>query len=189
MKPSPKAVTFISTDQHHGARNAISPQTKPANRSVVGHEWPAALLLPHQLRAGAASAVAAWLRNPSKKWAQFQSSKLAEGILNISTSGSCSDFAVDVRGLFCWYLKYLKCQQWICHIYWALLPLTLQLQGYPGFISRCSFALLQRFLGRARETFFRSSEHLLPLSCKNLSTSLTRGMEISLEAVACTCVL
>lgn len=124
-----------------------------------------------------------------KNGCSFNLPTLHKEFLNILTSGSCSDFVVDVRGLFCCYLKHLKCLQLICHIHRALLPLIVRLQGYQGFISRCSFALLQCFLGRVRETFFRSSKHLLPLSCKNLSTSLTRGMEISLEAVACTCVL
>lgn len=42
MKPSPGPVTFICTDQHHRARNAISSQTLSANHRTVGHEWPSA---------------------------------------------------------------------------------------------------------------------------------------------------
>lgn len=42
MKPSPRPVTFICTDQHHRARNAINSQTLSANHGTVGHEWPSA---------------------------------------------------------------------------------------------------------------------------------------------------
>lgn len=42
MKPSPRPVTFICTDQHHRARNAINSPTLSDNHTTVGHEWPSA---------------------------------------------------------------------------------------------------------------------------------------------------
>lgn len=70
MKPSPRTVMFISTDQHHRARNAISPKTLPANHRIMQHKWPA-LLLPNWLWAWAASLVVPCLHSSSEKWAQF----------------------------------------------------------------------------------------------------------------------
>ena len=46
MKPSPRAVAFISAHQHHRAQNAVGPQRLSANPSLVGHKCPSTLLLP-----------------------------------------------------------------------------------------------------------------------------------------------
>jgi len=119
MKPSPRAVAFISAHQHHRAQNAVGPQRLSANPSLVGHKWPSTLLLPIL---GCSVAL-----HPIYKVGTGPSSHLA-GVFkaNTLTSGRCLDFMVGVGSLL--YILFMVHVIALCHIRWALPPTILQLQ-------------------------------------------------------------
>lgn len=96
MKPSPRTVTFISTDRRRRARNAISPKMLSANHRTVRHERPSALSLPNQLWARAASSAAPCLHSPSEKWAHFHLPALLKAFWRWIY------WQVGVALIFCW---------------------------------------------------------------------------------------
>lgn len=103
MKPSPRAVAFISAHQHHREQNAVGPQRLSANHSLVGHKWPSAFLLP-----GLGYSVSL---HPIYKVGTGPSSHLAEGVFkaNTLTSGCCLDFMVDAGFILLYYFIYGAC--------------------------------------------------------------------------------
>lgn len=130
MKPSPRAVAFISAHQHHRAQNAVGPQRLSANPSLVGHKWPSTLLLPIL---GCSVAL-----HPIYKVDTGPSSHLA-GVFkaNTLTSGRCLDFMVGVGSLL--YILFMVHVIALCHICWALLPTILQLQREICKKPKCGF--------------------------------------------------
>lgn len=151
MKPSPRTVTFISTDQHHRARNAINPKMLSANHRIVGHKWPSALSLPNRLWAWAASLAAPCLHNTSENGCSFifpPCWRCFEG--KYTDKWELLRFFDGCWRIGCSFYFYFKCLRLHPLGFGHPHPAVAEVAGIPLWFS---FAFLQCFLDRVREMF------------------------------------